>query len=131
MNEHEEVKEYPRMSRPLAWSILLGTLAFLWIFGMYLGPWIIDHTPVYKDIVQVIIRDDIDSGAYFYTEIKGAYEGERYLRQKLSHDIPNRWGLTWPFILGIVLCLVILTVGFNLILPPGSGLEQKKTSEGT
>ena len=57
------------------------------------------------DIVRVIEENDIDSGAYFYTEIEGSYSGEKYLRQSLEMGDPDAFGLTWPFISGIVTCL--------------------------
>ena len=67
------------------------------------------------DIVQVIEENDIDSGAYFYTEIEGSYTGEKYLRQSLEMGAPDEFGLTLPFISGIVSCLVLLCVGFRYL----------------
>jgi len=109
MNEQQKPK-----SKIKAWGILLGTFAFLWVFGVGIGPWLQERIPVFHEIVEVIIAQDIDSGAYFYTEIKGSYDGESYLRGALRQD-KDHWGLTWPFIAGIVLCLTILAVGFRFL----------------
>lgn len=108
-------------SKVKAWTVLLTTLALLWVFGVAIGPWLQERIPVFHEIVQVIIDQDIDSGAYFYTEIKGSYDGERYLRGALQQGGKDHWGLTWPFISGIVLCLVILAVGFRFL--PNETLE--------
>ncbi len=99
-----------------SWVILLGTMLLLWIFAVSFGPWLKNHIPVYDKIVQVILERDIDSGAYFYTEIKGSYEGESYLRQALQTGAHGKyWGLTWPFLLGIASCIAILAFGYRFL----------------
>ena len=103
------------MPRAKAWSILGLTFVALWIFGAMVGPWLQHHIYSMDDIVQVIEENDIDSGAYFYTEIEGAYNGEKFLRQSLEMGAPNAFGLTWPFISGIVTCFVLLCVGFRYL----------------
>lgn len=97
------------------WGSLAAWLAFIWFFGMYLGPFITDHVPTYQKIVQTIEERDIDSGAYFYTEIKASYEGERYLRQTLQIADPDEYGFTLSFISGIVLCILILALGYKFM----------------
>jgi len=103
------------MPRTKAWSILGLTFVALWIFGAMVGPWLQHHIYSMDDIVQVIEENDIDSGAYFYTEIEGSYTGEKYLRQSLEMGDPDEFGLTWPFISGIVTCFVMLCVGFRYL----------------
>lgn len=116
MSDHQESQTNRPMPRVKAWGILLATLAFLWVFAMDLGPWMQEQIPAFHKVVEVIIEQDIDAGAYFYTEIKGSYEGERYLRGALQLGNNGKyWGLTWPFVMGIVLCLTILVVGFKYL----------------
>jgi len=103
------------MSRVKAWGILLSTFGMLWVFGVVIGPWLQHHIYSMDDIVQVIEENDIDSGAYFYTEIEGSYTGEKYLRQSLELAAPDEFGLTLPFVSGIVACLVLLGVGFKYL----------------
>lgn len=104
-----------RMPRAKAWSILVATFLGLWIFGVAVGPWLQHHIYSMDDIVQVIEENDIDSGAYFYTEIEGSYTGEKYLRQSLEMAAPDQFGLTLPFVSGIVACLVLLGLGFKYL----------------
>lgn len=103
------------MPRAKAWGILGLTFLSLWLFAVVVGPWLQHHIYSMDDIVRVIEENDIDSGAYFYTEIEGSYSGEKYLRQSLEMGDPDAFGLTWPFISGIVTCLVMLCVGFRYL----------------
>ena len=103
------------MPRAKAWGILGITFLLLWLFAVVVGPWLQHHIYSMDDIVQVIEENNIDSGAYFYTEIEGAYTGEKYLRQSLETGAPDAFGLTWPFISGIVSCLVLLCIGFRYL----------------
>ena len=110
-----ETKKHPPMPRGKAWAILGATFLSLWIFAVAVGPWLQHHIYSMDDIVQVIEENDIDSGAYFYTEIEGAYTGEKYLRQSLELAAPDDFGLTLPFISGIVACLALLGFGFKYL----------------
>jgi hypothetical protein len=103
------------MPRARAWSVLTLTIVCLWLFGTVIGPWLQHHIYSMDDIVRVIDENDIDSGAYFYTEIEGAYTGEKYLRQSLEMAAPDQFGLTLPFVSGIVACLLILAIGFKYL----------------
>lgn len=103
------------MPRKKAWSILLTTFFSLWLFGAVVGPWLQHYIYSMDEIVQVIEENDIDSGAYFYTEIEGSYTGEKYLRQSLELAVPDEFGLTLPFVSGIVSCLVLLALGFKYL----------------
>jgi hypothetical protein len=111
----ENTTDHRPMPRAKAWSILLGTFFMLWVFGVAVGPWLQHHIYSMDEIVQVIEENDIDSGAYFYTEIEGAYTGEKYLRQSLEMAAPDQFGLTLPFISGIVACLALLAIGFKCL----------------
>ena len=103
------------MPRAKAWGILALTAVSLWLFAVAVGPWLQHHIYGMDEIVRVIEENDIDSGAYFYTEIEGSYTGEKYLRQSLELAAPDQFGLTLPFISGIVTCLVLLAFGFKYL----------------
>ena len=68
-------------SKIRGWAVLILCLAMFWGFGVFLGPWMAENIPVMRDVVTVIEEQDINSSAYFYTEIEASYEGERYLRE--------------------------------------------------
>ena len=103
------------MPRAKAWSILGLTFLTLWLFAVVVGPWLQHYIYGMDEIVQVIEENNIDSGAYFYTEIEGSYTGEKYLRQSLELAAPDDFGLTLPFVSGIVACLLLLGIGFKYL----------------
>ncbi len=87
----------------------------IWGFGAFLGPWLVEQIPAMREIAQVIEEQDINSSAYFYTEIEASYEGERYLRESLAREAPEHSGLTLPFISAIVMCIGLLALGFRYL----------------
>jgi hypothetical protein len=87
----------------------------IWGFGVYFGPWAAERIPMMKEIVNVIEEQDINSSAYFYTEIEASYEGERYLRESIAREVPEQSGLTLPFISAIVICIGLLALGFRYL----------------
>ncbi len=99
------------------WVILISTFAALYIFAVGVGPWLQHKIYSFDEIVQVIEENNIDSGAYFYTEIEGSYQGEQYLKQSLSMAKPDEFGFTLPFLSGIAACLVILWFGWRYVMP--------------
>lgn len=114
-SEQQAATEQKTVSKVRGWVILLSTLVFLWIFGVAIGPWLQHHIYGMDQIVQVIEEQNIDAGAYFYTEIEGSYAGGSYLRQSLKTSMPEEFGLTWPFISGILLCLFLLFLGWKYL----------------
>ena len=100
-------------SRLKAWGQLISVFLLLWVFGTVVGPWLETRIPTFDKIVETIEEQDIDSGAYFYSEIKGSYDGERYLRDALELGAPDEIGLTFSFVSGIVICLLLLWLGFR------------------
>ncbi len=104
-----------RRSKAKGWAILGLTFLGLWVFAVYIGPWGEDHIPVFNSIVETIEARDIDSGAYFYTEIDASYDGPRELVGSIRMKAPERYGFTWPFIAGLVICLLILFFGFKTL----------------
>jgi hypothetical protein len=117
-------------SRLKGWAGLAAGVFVIWFFGFVLGPAVQDNVTTFSKIAKVVEERDIDSGAYFYTEIKASYEGEAYLRQALQSGAPDQFGFTLPFISGIVLCLVILAFGYKYILPLGTGVREPDAKPG-
>lgn len=97
------------------WGVLLSVIAGLWFFAFRLGPMLEDRIPVFDRIVQTIEHQDIDAGAYFYTEIDAAYDGERYLKQATQPPESERTSSVLPPLSGILICLVLLALGFRYL----------------
>lgn len=108
-------------SRFRGWAALLLWVFFIWAFMFYVGPWIRDNIPIMKDLMEVAREKDIDTTTFFYSETKEFYEAERYLRETLDLAEPNGYGVDGWFILGIVFCLVLLSIGYRF-LPTGGKL---------
>lgn len=105
----------PKNKRLKGWLGLGLGFFIIWAFGFVIGPSILENVPVFHEITRIVEERDIDSGAYFYTEIKASYEGEAYLRQALQSGAPEEFGFTPAFISGIVICLALLAVGFRYL----------------
>ncbi len=104
-----------KKSKAKGWAILILTLAGLWVFATIIGPYGEKHIPVFDNIVDTIEARDIDSGAYFYTEIEAGFTGPRELIGTIALKAPDQYGFTLPFISGVVTCLLILIVGFKTL----------------
>ena len=102
-------------SKVRAWVILGVCLFMIWGFGAFVGPWVAEKTPIMREIVNVIEEQDINSSAYFYTEIEASYEGERYLKASLAREAPEQSGLTLPLISAIAICIALLALGFRYL----------------
>ncbi len=109
------MKTSRKKSKLRAWAILGLSLFVIWGFGAFVGPWLVDKIPNMREMVTVIEEQNINSSAYFYTEIEASYEGERYLRQSLAREVPEETGLTLPFISAIVICIALLALGFRYL----------------
>ena len=106
-------KEITPISRTKGWVLLLLTFLLLYLFGVYVGPWLQHHIYGMDEIAAVMEAQDIDGGAYFYTEIEGAADGHAYLNQSMQQMAPDHYGFTFPFIFGIICSLLILYFGFR------------------
>ncbi|MCP4688675.1 MAG: hypothetical protein GY859_11540 [Desulfobacterales bacterium] len=118
MDDNNETPRETTGARPKplkGWAILIGTMGMLWVFAVYIGPWAAERIPVFNEIVRTIEKHDIDAGAYFYTEIKASYEGERYLRDSLELGAPEQARFSLQFISGIVICLLLLGLGWRFL----------------
>lgn len=103
------------MSRKKGWAVLLSVSLLVYLFAIKIGPWLQQHIWGMDKIVKVIEENNIDAGAYYYTEIEGAYDGQQYLSQSLQLMAPDHYGLTLPFLSGIVACLLILYFGMRAL----------------
>ncbi len=99
-------------SRLRSWIILASVLFSVWIFAVYLGPWLENHIPLMDEIVKVVEEQDINANAYFYTEIEASSDGEQFLRGSLEHTGRDDYGVTFAFISGVILCILILFFGY-------------------
>lgn len=105
----------PKHTRVKAWAVLISAFLFIYSFGVFIGPWLQRYIYGMDKIVQVIEENGIDAGAYYYTEIEAAHEGQQYLTQTLQLMAPEQYGLTLPFIAGIIICLLILYFGLRAL----------------
>jgi len=109
------MKTSNKHSRIRAWAILSLCLFMIWGFGVFVGPWLVEKVPAMQEMVNVIEEQDINSSAYFYTDIEASYEGERYLRESIAREVPEQSGLTLPFISAIAICFGLLALGFRYL----------------
>ena len=107
---HNKTKQKSKLK---AWGGLLLGFFLIWSFAFVIGPWVQQKIPIMNEIFTLIEEQEINANAYFYTEIEASYDGETYLRNSLEFSHPDKIGFTLPFISGIVLCLVILYIGFR------------------
>ena len=115
MPDRTLINTKPASSRVRAWGLLICGFLCVGLFAFVVGPWFEERIPVYNQIVQIIEDQDINANAYFYSEIKGAYEGEQYLLESMKLAAPDQVGFTLPFIFCIVLCIVILGIGYRFL----------------
>ena len=114
MKTHQQ-PEIRTHSKFKAWGILLTVFGLLAVFALYAGPWFQKQVPIVDDMFTLIEEQDINSNAYFYTDIEGSYDGERFLKGaiRLADDREGRLNL--PFIAGVVCCIVILGLGYRFM----------------
>lgn len=94
------------------WFKLATALFLLWIFAFVLCPVGEKHIPVFNEIVKTIEEQNIDSSAYFYTGIEASYTGSQDILGSIVFKSPQQAGFTTPAVLGIIICLFILFLGF-------------------
>lgn len=105
----------PKQNRTKGWVVLISVCLLIYSFGVFIGPWLQRYIYGMDKIVQVIEENGIDAGAYYYTEIEASHAGQQYLTQTLQLMAPEQYGLTLPFIAGIVICLLILYFGLRAL----------------
>ena len=91
-------------------------LFLLWAFTFHVFPWVKVYIPGMMTLDRAIEERDIDTTTFFYSETKESYEAESYLNDTLSLAKPRGYdGFDIYFISGIVICILILVIGFRLM----------------
>jgi len=108
-------QENKTRSKFKAWGVLLTVFGLLAFFALYAGPWLQKQVPIVDQMFTLIEEQDINSNAYFYTDIEGSYDGERFLKGaiRLADDKEGR--LNIPFFAGLVCCILILGLGYRFM----------------
>ena len=113
VSKHGFAETREPMRKPKAFAILAASFFLLWVFGVYVGPWLAKRIPVMNEIVQIIEEREINANAYFYTEIEASYDGERYMIDALELSPAEEGRVGWFFVAGVAYCLVLLWFGFH------------------
>lgn len=103
-------------SRLQGWTRFVAVLFLIWVFGWVVGPYLENTIPTYRQITRVVEDRGIDSAAYMYTDQVGSYEGEYYLTDSFKHSKRDDYGFTKSFFAGVVLCFVILWIGWRYVM---------------
>ncbi len=111
MAVEESQASRPR-TRLRAWGLLTFYFALIWVFGAFVGPWMIQSIPTFKQIVQVIEEQDINSNAYFYTEIEASYDGEIYLSDSIRFAGHRDAEFNLIFMSVVAFSIVFMCLGF-------------------
>lgn len=114
MNGQMHTIERPR-SKLKAWGVLLTVLGCIGIFAFIAGPWLQKQIPIVDDMFTLIEEQEINSNAYFYTDIEASYDGERFLRGSIRLADEKEARLNFPFISGLVCCILILWLGYRFM----------------
>ena len=109
------VTEKPRRSKIKAWSVLVTVFGLLAVFALYAGPWFQKQVPIVDDMFTLIEEQDINANAYFYTDIEGSYDGERFLKGAIRLADKEEARLNIPFVAGVVCCILILALGYRIM----------------
>ncbi len=107
--------DHTTTSRIKSWSILLISLGLIAVFAFAIGPWFQKQVPIVDEMFTLIEEHDINSNAYFYTDIEGAYDGEKYLKNAIRLSDEKEARLNIPFIAGVICCILILALGFKYL----------------
>lgn len=66
--------------------VTLVVFVFLiWIFLYYIGPWA-KNIPMVRPLLEFIEENDIDAGAYYYTEVEEFAEAEFAINQSMAYS---------------------------------------------
>ena len=66
------------------WIGLLTGLVLIAVFLFWLGPWL-ERLPLFQPLVRLIDEQDIDAGAYYYTDIEEFADAEFNIRQAMTY----------------------------------------------
>ena len=112
INHHPEKRGHSKFK---AWGILLLAFGMLAVFALYAGPWFQKQVPIVDEMFTLIEEQDINANAYFYTDIEGSYDGERFLKGSIRLADDKEARLNIPFITGLVCCILILGLGYRFM----------------
>ncbi len=107
--------KHTKPSKIQSWSILLLSVGLIAAFAFAIGPWFQKQVPIVDEIFTLIEEHDINANAYFYTDIEGAYDGEKYLKNAIRLSDEKEARLNIPFIAGLICCILILAIGFKFL----------------
>ena len=84
-----DITKQTKPSTIKSWSVLLISLGLIALFVFAIGPWFQKQVPIVDEMFTLIEAHDINANAYFYTDIEGAYDGEKYLQ--IANYRSNGW----------------------------------------
>ncbi|MCP4023761.1 MAG: hypothetical protein GY729_18090 [Desulfobacteraceae bacterium] len=96
-----------------SWGTLILSVSMIALFALVAGPWLEQRIPIFNQIVNIIEEQDIESSAYFYSEVEASYTSEKELAGSILLKSPDQSGVTLPFVSGIIISLMILIIGFR------------------
>lgn len=102
-------------SRLKSWGVLLAALGLVGGFAFVVGPWLQKQIPIVDEMFTLIEEHEINSNAYFYTDIEASYDGEKFLRNSIRLADEKEARLNIPFISGLVCCILILWLGYRFM----------------
>lgn len=111
-NQHPDNR---MQSKFKAWGVLLSVFGLLTGFAIWGGPWLQKQIPLVDEMFTLIDEQDINSNAYFYTDIEASYDGERFLKGAIRMADDKEARLNMPFISGLFCCLLILGLGYRFM----------------
>jgi hypothetical protein len=115
MNTNAEIGEVKKRSRLHSWGLLLFSLFLVWGFAFVLGPWVQKKIPIMDEMFTLIEERNINSNAYFYTEIEASYDGEKFLLGAIRLSDPSEARLNFFFITGVIACILLLVIGYRYL----------------
>ena len=65
--------------------ILVGFILLIWIFLYYIGPWAA-NIPMVRPLLKFIEENEIDAGAYYYTDVEEFAEAEFAINQSMTYS---------------------------------------------
>ncbi len=101
---------------PRGWAWLGFWVTLVCLFAFVVGPWLQTSLGPMDQISRIVEEQNIDAGAYYYTEIEASAGGQRYLKNALAFgDPPPGAGWNLSFFVCLLLCLLILVMGFKTL----------------
>ncbi|MBU2646340.1 hypothetical protein KKI24_16655 [bacterium] len=74
----------PETSRLKRWVALAGGTLFFWVFAAYFTPWL-STIPILHPMLSYIEEYDINTTAYFYTDVEEFSVGNHMIQQLMTY----------------------------------------------